>query len=145
MFPTIQRRLEITSRAEVELSPIENAVNTVASKTLELNEIIQKYTTDKTSKQNINPFTMVLKGVIDAAVSGGVELYMKAFFVASFARENPDMVPLINRFKEALKQQVEVLEKGLGLHKTLCSSEMAGLQEQLEVKFKQMKGEIERV
>ena len=59
-FPTIHRRTEITKKTEINVSPIDNAINTVVDKNKELNHIIAKH---ESGKENISPFTMVLKGL----------------------------------------------------------------------------------
>jgi len=61
---------------------------------------------------NINPFTMVLNGVIDAAVAGGVAMYQKAFLTPAYASANPGDMPLINKLKNNILYQVDILEKG---------------------------------
>ena len=78
-FPTIHRRSEIIQKAEVLVSPIDYALVTVMEKNKEIVQIISKH---ESGKENISPFTMVLKGVIDAAVNGGVHMYKDAFFNA---------------------------------------------------------------
>ncbi len=62
---------------------------------------------------NINPFTMVLNGVIDAAVAGGVAMYQKAFLTPAYASANPGDMPLINKLKNNILYQVDILEKGI--------------------------------
>ena len=61
------------------MSPVENALKTIVQKNEELREIIDQYDHSE-RKQNINPFTMALNGVIDAAVNGGVGKYSEVFF-----------------------------------------------------------------
>ncbi len=46
------------------------------SKNQELRTLISRYT--KNPQQNINPLSMALNGVIDAAVMGGIANYNKA-------------------------------------------------------------------
>ena len=62
-----------------ELSPIENAINTVTSKTRDLQRNIRELQEDDI--KNINPLSMQLKGVIDAAVNGGTLNYQKVAVV----------------------------------------------------------------
>lgn len=50
-----------------------NAVETVESKNKELDRIISRLSADKT--QSINPLSMILNGIIDAAVMGGIAKY----------------------------------------------------------------------
>lgn len=60
---------------QVELSPIENAINTVTSKTDELERIIKELKDNEFG--SINPLSMILNGVIDAAVNGGIANYQQ--------------------------------------------------------------------
>ncbi|EGG21230.1 SH3 domain-containing protein [Cavenderia fasciculata] len=139
-FPTIHRRSEIVRRYEVELSPIDNAVNSVMSKNTELNEMSIKH--ENGNDTNISPFTMILKGVIDAAVNGGVNMYKQVFFSKEYLVDNPDKKETVDRLKSALSQQVIILEKSLAIHAKVCSLEMGGLQEQLEKQLDKMKQEM---
>ena len=58
-----------------EVSPLENAVDTVESKNEELQTIITRIEHDSTL--SINPLSMTLNGVIDAAVMGGTAKYQE--------------------------------------------------------------------
>lgn len=140
-FPGIRRRAEIVESRIIEVTPIQNAVNSIQSKNEELKEIIIKHGSSR--DLNINPFTMVLNGVIDAAVAGGVAMYQKAFLTPAYASANPGDMPLINKLKNNILYQVDILEKGLNIHAIVCSADMAGLQEQLEIKYEQLKRGVE--
>lgn len=59
----------------MELTPIENALETMRSKNKEIQSMIGRYKAD--AKANINPLSMLLNGVIDAAVMGGISNYEK--------------------------------------------------------------------
>jgi dedicator of cytokinesis protein 3 len=131
-FPTIHRRSKILKQNEIILSPIDNAVNTIQEKNKELLEIIGKH---ESMKDNVSPFTMVLKGVIDAAVNGGVKMYKDAFFNQDYFQQNPDKKDAMEKLKESFDDQLEILEKGLGIHSKICPDDMRELQEQLEVQF----------
>ena len=50
-----------------------NAVETMESKNNELERIIARIQSDLT--QSINPLSMILNGIIDAAVMGGIAKY----------------------------------------------------------------------
>lgn len=58
---------------QVEISPLLNAVETVESKNKELDRIIANLSSDR--NQSINPLSMILNGIIDAAVMGGIAKY----------------------------------------------------------------------
>ncbi|EFA76537.1 hypothetical protein PPL_10305 [Heterostelium album PN500] len=140
-FPTIHRRSEIVRRYEINLSPIDNAVNTVSGKNSELMEMCNKH--EHGNESNISPFTMVLKGVIDAAVNGGVNMYKQVFFSKQYLEENKDKLDSVEKLKTSLTSQVQILKRCLSIHSKVCSQEMGGLQEQLEIQFEKMKSELD--
>jgi len=131
-FPTIHRRSEVIKKVEVTLSPVENAVNSIKDKNKELVANIEKY---YQSKEYASPFTMLLNGVIDAAVNGGVEKYADAFLSNTFVGQNPDKKPLVEDLKEGFKKQATLLEKGLLIHKQLCPETMLALHQKMEIMF----------
>ncbi|GAM22716.1 hypothetical protein SAMD00019534_058910 [Acytostelium subglobosum LB1] len=139
-FPTIHKRSEIKRKHEQTVSPIENAINSVIAKNSELQEMSTKHGHGKDI--NLSAFTMVLKGVIDAAVNGGVNMYKKVFFTAAYITDNKDKVEAVERLRAALHTQVQILKRCLTVHSKVCSHEMGGLQEQLEIQFEKMKLEL---
>lgn len=58
-----------------ELSPLRTALEQMTSKLHELRTILSRYQAD--GSLNINPLSMLLKGMIDAAVMGGFSNYQK--------------------------------------------------------------------
>ncbi|KAF4800264.1 dedicator of cytokinesis protein 4 isoform X1 [Turdus rufiventris] len=60
---------------KVEMSPLENAIEVLENKNQQLRTLISQCQTRQ--MQNINPLTMCLNGVIDAAVNGGVARYQE--------------------------------------------------------------------
>ena len=60
-------------REQTELTPIENATEMILSKNKELDKTVNDFST--TNKTNINPLSMILNGVIDANVNGGIANY----------------------------------------------------------------------
>lgn len=61
---------------QVEVSPLENAIYVVENKTQELQTLISQYQ-HRQHHGNINPLSMCLNGVIDAAVNGGIARYQE--------------------------------------------------------------------
>lgn len=61
---------------QVEVSPLENAIYVVENKTQELRTLISQYQ-HRQHHGNINPLSMCLNGVIDAAVNGGIARYQE--------------------------------------------------------------------
>lgn len=58
-----------------EVNPLDMAIETVSSKIKEIQKVTSDIVADKS--RNINPLSMLLKGVIDAAVMGGISNYEK--------------------------------------------------------------------
>ena len=60
---------------QLELNPLENAIESLLSKNRELTELIVEHENNPT--MNVSPLSMILKGVIDANVNGGISNYQR--------------------------------------------------------------------
>lgn len=60
---------------QIEVNPLEIALETLGAKNREIQTLTSQYSANKTL--NINPLSMLLNGVIDAAVMGGLSNYEK--------------------------------------------------------------------
>ncbi|KAM7411707.1 hypothetical protein PAMA_021609 [Pampus argenteus] len=94
----------------MEVSPLENAIYVVENKTQELRTLISQYQ-HRQHHGNINPLSMCLNGVIDAAVNGGIARY----------------------------QEVHILGVGLAVHEKLVHPEMRPLHKKLVDQFHMMR------
>ncbi|XP_078368993.1 dedicator of cytokinesis protein 1-like [Oculina patagonica] len=139
-LPGILRWFQITSSESVEISPLLNAVETVESKNKELDRIITNLSSDRS--QSINPLSMILNGIIDAAVMGGIAKYEEAFFVPEYLKKNPADKQLIDRLKRAIENQVKILEKGLVLHDELATKDLRPFHQKMETCFADMKTRV---
>ncbi|KYQ96758.1 SH3 domain-containing protein [Tieghemostelium lacteum] len=137
-FPTTERRSLIVERKLVELSPIENALNTMTLKNEELLARIDKHQANP--QENLNPLSMCLNGIIDACVNGGISRY-ETFLSEDYLKQNQEYKPIAELLKSSMDQQFVILEQGLKLHSTLRPPELAGMHEKLESIFNQMKTE----
>ncbi|RHZ66608.1 hypothetical protein Glove_306g74 [Diversispora epigaea] len=139
-FPTVLRRSEVIQVTIIEVSPIENAVSAMKAKNRELLTLEAKYNAYLFSKNvdidkiNTNPLSMSLNGAVDAPVNGGVPMYKKAFFGSDFLTANPDKEVFVEQLKEAIEEQVHIIDRSLDIHERLVSNEMRPLHDTL-VKF----------
>jgi dedicator of cytokinesis protein 1 len=140
-LPAVNRRVEIVKIDSTETHPIDNAVNAISEKNREIVAMTTKYEGGQGGAQ-LGPFTMILKGVIDAAVSGGTVLYQKAFFCDEWLGVNPDKVQKAEDLNQALIDQLGFLDKGLKVHAQLCPQEMALLQQDLDMRMINVKREV---
>lgn len=72
-LPGLLRWFEVESSEMVQLCPVEVAIDTMERMNTELRMLVMQYTSE--SSLSINPLTMRLNGVIDAAVQGGTAKY----------------------------------------------------------------------
>ncbi|CAG11287.1 unnamed protein product [Tetraodon nigroviridis] len=104
-LPGISRWAEVERREVVEVSPIENAIYVVENKTQELRTLISQYQ-HRQHQGNINPLSMCLNGVIDAAVNGGIARYQEAFFDKDYISSHAEDTERITHLKDLMQEQV---------------------------------------
>ena len=119
----------------MELNPLDIAIETVSLKNKELQVLIGKYSSDKTL--NINPLSMLLNGIIDAAVMGGVKNYDEIFFNDKYKQEYPAHAEGVASLRTLIEEQTHVLERGLAVHAERISPSLQGLHDKLELCFKE--------
>ena len=138
MMPSMLARSAVLSLDRVNVDPIQNAINAMDQKNKQLQEEIE--TKSKDPGMSINPLTMALNGVLDAAVMGGTDMYRKAFFSDEYMDEHPDMVPKAEKLSTLMDAQVEILDLGVMIHGKYCPKDLKPLQKRLETILDTMKG-----
>ena len=136
-LPGILRWFEVIEKRSELLAPVQYACETMQSVERELRRLVAQYTAEP--HRNINPFSMRLQGIIDANVMGGITKYQEAFLTPEFARQNPEMVPHVNRLKGLILDQMSVLESGLMLHGQIAPTGVQPLHKRLIERFTQLK------
>eukprot|EP00698_Gefionella_okellyi_P019378 TRINITY_DN5933_c0_g1_i1.p1 TRINITY_DN5933_c0_g1~~TRINITY_DN5933_c0_g1_i1.p1 ORF type:complete len:1635 (-),score=396.60 TRINITY_DN5933_c0_g1_i1:118-4926(-) len=140
LFPCIFTRSEVERVVHRELSPVEFAVDAMRTKNSDIAALITKHKQE--GAVNMNKFTMTLNGVVDAAVSGGVENYRRCFYQMPFVQANPDSVPVLKQLQVVLAEQLVLLEKGLDLHRSLCGAEQRPLQQKMDTFFPELQRNV---
>uniref|UniRef100_A0A8C6LYX5 Dedicator of cytokinesis 4b n=1 Tax=Nothobranchius furzeri TaxID=105023 RepID=A0A8C6LYX5_NOTFU len=139
-LPGISRWFEVEKRELVEVSPLENAIEVIENKNLQLRTLITQC--QSRQMQNINPLTMCLNGVIDAAVNGGLARYQEAFFVKDYIMNHPEDGDKIGRLRELMFEQAHILEYGLAVHEKYVPQDMRPLHKKLVDQFHLMKSSL---
>ncbi|KAM6986822.1 dedicator of cytokinesis protein 4b isoform 3-T3 [Aplochiton taeniatus] len=139
-LPGISRWFEVEKRELVEVSPLENAIEVIENKNLQLRTLIAQC--QSRQMQNINPLTMCLNGVIDAAVNGGLARYQEAFFVKDYVATHPEDSEKIGRLRELMFEQAHILEYGLAVHEKFVPQDMRPLHKKLVDQFHLMKSSL---
>lgn len=136
-FPGILCWFEANAIDTEMLTPIKNSLETMEAANKQVRALISKHQNDPTL--NINPLSMKLGGMIDAVVMGGVSNYEKAFLTPEFLQENRDCENDVERLKDLIIEQVEILEEGMSVHGSQVSAALKPFHENLEKRFKEMK------
>uniref|UniRef100_A0A670ZDG9 Dedicator of cytokinesis protein 4 n=1 Tax=Pseudonaja textilis TaxID=8673 RepID=A0A670ZDG9_PSETE len=139
-LPGISRWFEVEKREIMEMSPLENAIEVLENKNQQLRTLISQCQTRQ--MQNINPLTMCLNGVIDAAVNGGVARYQEAFFVKEYVLNHPGDAEKITCLRELMLEQAQILEFGLAVHEKFVPQDMRPLHKKLLDQFFVMKSSL---
>ncbi|XP_038636091.1 dedicator of cytokinesis protein 4 isoform X1 [Scyliorhinus canicula] len=139
-LPGISRWFEVDRREVVEMSPLENAIEVLENKNQQLRTLITQC--QSRQMQNINPLTMCLNGVIDAAVNGGLARYQEAFFVKDYILNHPEDGEKISRLRELMFEQAHILEYGLAVHEKFVPQDMRPLHKKLVDQFYVMKSRL---
>uniref|UniRef100_A0A8C7GGV2 Dedicator of cytokinesis 3 n=1 Tax=Oncorhynchus kisutch TaxID=8019 RepID=A0A8C7GGV2_ONCKI len=143
-LPGISRWAEVERRELVEVSPLENAIYVVENKTQELRTLISQYQ-HRQHHGNINPLSMLLNGVIDAAVNGGIARYQEAFFDKEYINSQPEDTERIAQLNDLMQEQVHILGVGLAVHEKLVHPEMRPLHKKLIDQFHMMRAGLHQV
>lgn len=141
-LPGILRWFEVVDCKVKQLTPVENACDTIENMNKELKKLIISYNYDP-NKQLTN-LTMRLQGTIDASVNGGVRKYQEAFFDPNYIESHVSYYQYIKRLKKLILNQISLLETGLVLHQKLVPTSLVPLHEVLVEKFSLMKNSFIR-
>jgi hypothetical protein len=138
-FPTIRKREIVEEKKENLISPFQNAILNLKEKTNDIKRIIaQTKDTASSGSPDMGPLSMILNGVIDAAVQGGVKKYREAFFTGSYLQENPQDEVYVSQFHMVMRDQVAQLRKGLELFDRFCNPKLRPLYNHLMELFETM-------
>ena len=141
-FPGILRWFPVTQSQVMELSPLENAIETMQNTYRELKNLVQEHLTSN-SPVPLKPLSLKLNGIIDAAVMGGIAMYEKAFFSEEFRLAHPEEREKLVMLENLIAEQIPLLEVGIRLHDKKKSEDLKPLHDRLEVMFHQMKDHVE--
>nr|XP_023666077.1 dedicator of cytokinesis protein 4 isoform X2 [Paramormyrops kingsleyae] len=136
-LPGISRWFEVDKRDLMEVSPLENAIEVMENKNLQLRTLIAQC--QARQGQSVSPLTMCLNGVIDAAVNGGLARYQEAFFGKDYVASHPEDGEKITRLRELMFEQAHILEYGLAVHEKVVPQDMRPLHKKLVDQFHVMK------
>lgn len=141
-FPGILKWFEVKSVSVEEISPLENAIETMESTNEKLSNLVQKQACD--SSLSINPLSMMLNGIVDAAVMGGLNNYEKAFFNDTYIQQHPEDHERIEVLKHLIALQMPLLADGIHIHGEKATEQLKPLHNRLVTCFQELRDKVER-
>lgn len=91
----------------------------------------------------LNPLSMKLNGILDAAVMGGVDNYEKAFLNPEYRDCHSDESSDLLKLESLIAEQIPLLGIGVQLHKIRAPPELAPFHQKLEQCFSAMRAHVE--
>ena len=141
-FPGMLQWFPLSKEPEViKLCPLEAQIKAMQGANAELRDIVLSHINNP--ELQLQPLTMKLNGIIDAAVAGGTANYDKAFLTDTYLEENPDHAENLNKLKQQLANQIPLLQIALQIHDERKSDQMAPLHDRMAAMFKNMKADVE--
>ncbi|NXC26346.1 DOCK1 protein, partial [Campylorhamphus procurvoides] len=141
-LPGILRWFEVKSVFMVEISPLENAIETMQLTNDKINNMVQQHLNDPNLP--INPLSMLLNGIVDPAVMGGFTNYEKAFFTEKYMHEHPEDHEKIEKLKDLIAWQIPFLAEGIRLHGEKVTEALRPFHERMEACFRQLRDKVEK-
>ncbi|XP_023601649.1 LOW QUALITY PROTEIN: dedicator of cytokinesis protein 1 [Myotis lucifugus] len=141
-LPGILRWFEVKSVFMVEISPLENAIETMQLTNDKLDSMVQQHLEDPSLP--INPLSMFLTGIVDPAVMGGFANYEKAFFTERYLQEHPEAHEKIEKLKDLIAWQIPFLAEGIRIHGEKITEALRPFHERMEACFRQLREKVEK-
>ncbi|NWR05870.1 DOCK1 protein, partial [Paradoxornis webbianus] len=141
-LPGILRWFEVKSVFMVEISPLENAIETMQLTNDKINNMVQQHLNDPNLP--INPLSMLLNGIVDPAVMGGFANYEKAFFTDKYMHEHPEDHDKIEKLKDLIAWQIPFLAEGIRIHGEKVTEALRPFHERMEACFRQLRDKVEK-
>ncbi|XP_071389833.1 dedicator of cytokinesis protein 5 isoform X1 [Centroberyx affinis] len=141
-FPGILKWFEVKSVSVEEISPLENAIETMEMANEKLSNLVQQQACDRS--QAIHPLSMMLSGIVDPAVMGGFSNYEKAFFTDTYIHEHPEDHERIEVLKHLIALQIPLLADGIRLHGEKSTEQLKPLHNRLVTCFQDLREKVEK-
>ncbi|KAH0623152.1 hypothetical protein JD844_031162 [Phrynosoma platyrhinos] len=126
-----------------EISPLENAIETMELTNEKISNCVQQHAWDRTLP--VHPLSMLLNGIVDPAVMGGYTNYEKAFFTDKYIQEHPEDQEKIELLKQLIALQMPLLAEGIRIHGKKLTEQLKPLHDRLTSCFKELRGKVEKL
>ncbi|GFG33105.1 hypothetical protein Cfor_10663, partial [Coptotermes formosanus] len=140
-LPGILRWFPVTSTDTYQVSPLRHAIETMEVTNKALRDLIIAHRNDPTLQ--LNPLSMKISGIVDAAVMGGVTNYEKAFFTPEYLEAHPEDAVLITKLQDLIASQIPLLDLCIQIHRQRAPPSLGPFQKRLEECFAEMQNHVE--
>ncbi|XP_063050218.1 dedicator of cytokinesis protein 5, partial [Engraulis encrasicolus] len=140
-FPGILKWFEVKSISVEEISPLQNAVETMELANEKLSNLVQQQAVDQS--QPVHPLSMMLNGIVDPAVQGGFANYKKAFFTEKYMQEHPEDLERIDVLKHLIALQIPLLDDGIRIHGEKATDQLRPLHDHISTCFVELRAKVE--
>uniref|UniRef100_A0A182ID12 Signaling protein n=1 Tax=Anopheles arabiensis TaxID=7173 RepID=A0A182ID12_ANOAR len=140
-LPGILRWFPVKSTETIMISPIEMAIETVDAKNRAIRELVLEHQNDP--RIPVHSLSAIIKGVVDAAINGGLPIYEEAFLTPEYLERHPGDDRLVARLKDLIASQIPLLEVALLLHKMKTPAILLPFHDQLEKCFATIQANVE--
>ncbi|XP_007936972.1 dedicator of cytokinesis protein 5 [Orycteropus afer afer] len=142
-FPGILKWFEVKQISTEEISPLENAIETMELTNERISNCVQQHAWDRSL--SVHPLSMLLNGIVDPAVMGGYSNYEKAFFTEKYLQEHPEDQEKIELLKRLIALQMPLLTEGIRIHGEKLTEQLKPLHERLSSCFRELKEKVEKL
>nr|XP_054364514.1 dedicator of cytokinesis protein 5 [Mirounga angustirostris] len=142
-FPGILKWFEVKQISTEEISPLENAIETMELTNEKISNCVQQHAWDRAL--SVHPLSMLLSGIVDPAVMGGYSNYEKAFFTEKYLREHPEDQEKIELLKRLIALQMPLLTEGIRIHGEKLTEQLKPLHDRLSSCFRELKEKVEKL
>jgi dedicator of cytokinesis protein 1 len=140
-LPGILRWFPVTSMHMFEVSPLELAIETIEETNQKISSLVDQHRADPSLK--VDPLGMILNGVVDAAVNGGIANY-KLFYTEDYLRMHAQDREFIQKLRQATTTQMMILKSGLDIHRAKVHEALLPFHTHMESRYHEMKLVLER-
>ncbi|KAM4676971.1 dedicator of cytokinesis protein 5 [Discoglossus pictus] len=142
-LPGILKWFEVKHVQTEEISPLQNAIETMELTNERISNQVQQHTADRSL--SLHPLSMLLSGIVDPAVMGGFSNYEKAFFNEKYLQEHPSDQDKIDLLKELIALQMPLLEQGIRIHGEKLTENLRPLHDRLTSCFRDLRGKVSKL
>ncbi|KAM3924321.1 dedicator of cytokinesis protein 5 [Leptodactylus fuscus] len=142
-LPGILKWFEVKHVHTEEISPLQNAIETMELTNEKISHQVQQHRADHSLA--LHPLSMLLNGIVDPAVMGGFSNYEKAFFTERYLQEHPGDQDKIELLKQLIALQMPLLAQGIRIHGEKLTENMRPLHERLVSCFQDLRGKVEKL